>query len=62
MTGLNIVNIQGTLGATAQIERTSALEAAADRYGWNILEQQPGEYTQQEPGSDGRDAGKIRRY
>lgn len=46
MTGLNIVNIQGTLGATAQIERTSALEAAADRYGWNILEQQPGEYTQ----------------
>lgn len=46
MERVNIVNIQGTLGATAQIERTSALEEAASRYGWSILEQQPGEYTQ----------------
>lgn len=46
MDRLNIVNIQGTMGATAQIERTSALVEAASKYGWNILEQQPGEYTQ----------------
>ena len=33
---VNIVNIQGTLGATSQIGRTNALEDAADKYGWNL--------------------------
>lgn len=46
MQNVNIVNIQGTLGATAQIERTRALEEAAETYGWNILAQESGEYTE----------------
>lgn len=43
---VNIVNIQGTLGSTAQIERTKALSEAAGKYGWNLLAQESGEYTQ----------------
>lgn len=43
---VNIVNIQGTLGATAQIGRTNALEDAAEKYGWNLLAQESGEYTE----------------
>lgn len=43
---VNIVNIQGTLGATSQIGRTNALEDAAQKYGWNLLEQESGEYTE----------------
>ena len=43
---LNIVHIMGTEGATAQIGRTKALEEAAKKNGWNILEQQTGEFTQ----------------
>ena len=43
---VNIVNIQGTLGATSQIGRTNALEDAADKYGWNLLAQESGEYTE----------------
>lgn len=42
---VNIVNIQGTLGATSQIGRTTALQDAAEKYGWNILDQESGEYT-----------------
>lgn len=42
---VNIVNIQGTLGATSQIGRTTALQDAAEKYGWNLLEQKSGEYT-----------------
>lgn len=45
MTEVNIVNIQGTLGATAQIGRTKALEEAAKEYGWNLLVQTPADYT-----------------
>ena len=42
----NIVHIMGTEGATAQIGRTKALEEAAKKNGWNILEQQTGAFTQ----------------
>lgn len=43
---VNIVNIQGTLGATSQVGRTTALEETAEKYGWNLLAQESGEYTQ----------------
>lgn len=43
---INIVNIQGNLGASAQIGRTKGLEDACEKYGWNLLEEVPGEFTQ----------------
>ena len=43
---LNIVDIQGTIGASAQIGRSEALEEAVEEYGWNLLAQQSGEFTQ----------------
>ena len=44
---INIVNIQGTLGATAQIGRTKALIDAVERNeNWNLLASESGEYTQ----------------
>lgn len=43
---LHIVNIQGTLGASAQIGRTKALADAAKQHGWNLLAEMSGEYTQ----------------
>lgn len=43
---LNIAHIQGTIGASAQIGRTQGLEEAAEKYGWNIVAQQTGEFTQ----------------
>ena len=43
---LKIVDIQGTLGATAQIGRTGGLESAAAKYGWNILAKVPADYAQ----------------
>lgn len=43
---VNIVNIQGTIGATSQIGRSNALEDAVEKYGWNLLEQESGEYTE----------------
>ncbi|MBO4863910.1 MAG: ABC transporter substrate-binding protein [Eubacterium sp.] len=43
---LRIVDLQGTLGATAQIGRTSGLEKAAAKYGWTILDMVPADYTQ----------------
>lgn len=46
MEKVNIVHIQGTLGATAQIARTQALTEAASRYGWNIVAQESGDYTE----------------
>ena len=42
---VNIANIQGTLGASSQIGRTSGLEQAVSRYGWNFLENVDGDYT-----------------
>lgn len=43
---VNIINIQGTPGSTAQIARTQALEEAAEANGWNLLAQESGEYTE----------------
>ena len=46
ITELNIAHIQGTIGASAKIGRTQGLEEAAEKYGWNIVAQQTGEFTQ----------------
>ena len=43
---VNIAHIQGTIGASAQIGRTEGLEEASKEYGWNIVAQQTGEFTQ----------------
>ena len=43
---LNILGIQGTLGATAQIGRTNALLRSSKEYGWNIVEMVPADYAQ----------------
>lgn len=43
---IHIVNIQGTMGASAQIGRTSSLEAAARKNGWDLVAEESGEYTQ----------------
>lgn len=43
---LNIVDIQGTIGASAQIGRTAGLEAAVEANGWKLLAAQSGEFTQ----------------
>ena len=43
---LHIVNIQGTIGATAQIGRTKGLADAADEYGWDLIAEVPGDFTQ----------------
>jgi len=43
---INIVDIQGTIGASAQIGRTEALNDAVKANGWNLLAQQTGEFTQ----------------
>ena len=43
---VNIVDIQGTIGSTAHIGRSKGLEEGVDNYGWNLLAQQSGEFTQ----------------
>ena len=44
---VNIIHIQGTLGSTAQLGRTAALEeAVADHESWNLLAQLDGDFTQ----------------
>ena len=43
---VNIGEIQGTIGSTAQIGRSKGLEEGVDNYGWNLLAQQSGEFTQ----------------
>ena len=43
---VNIVDIQGAIGSTAQIGRSKGLEEGVDNYGWNLLAQQSGEFTQ----------------
>ena len=43
---IHIVDIQGTLGATAQIGRTNGLIESAKKYGWEILECVPADYAQ----------------
>jgi simple sugar transport system substrate-binding protein len=43
---IHIVNIQGTIGASAQIGRTKGLEDAIKKYGWTHLSQAMGDFTQ----------------
>lgn len=44
---INIVNIQGTIGASAQIGRTEGLEAGIEAHSnWKMAAQQTGEFTQ----------------
>lgn len=43
---IHIVNIQGNIGASAQIGRTKGLVRAADAYGWDLLAEVPGDFTQ----------------
>ncbi len=43
---IHIVNIQGTIGASAQIGRTKALSDAAKVYGWDLMEEMSGDFTQ----------------
>ena len=43
---LHIVDIQGNLGATAQIGRTMGLADAARLYGWDLKAAVPGDFTQ----------------
>lgn len=43
---IHIVNIQGTIGASAQIGRTKGLSNAAKAYNWDILGEVTGDFTQ----------------
>ncbi len=43
---LHIVDIQGTIGSSAQIGRTAGLEEYAARYGWDLREETTGDFTQ----------------
>lgn len=43
---IHIVNIQGTMGASAQIGRTKGLADAVKNYGWNLMAEVTGEFTQ----------------
>ena len=43
---IRIVDIQGTLGATAQIGRSESLNRAAAENNWTILAAEPADYTQ----------------
>ena len=43
---VHIVNIQGTIGASAQIGRTKGLSDAAAENGWELLAEVSGEFTQ----------------
>lgn len=42
---IHVVNIQGTLGGSAQIGRTKGLEDAAQANGWDLIAQAPGDFT-----------------
>ncbi len=43
---LHIVNIQGTIGSTAQIGRTRALANASREYGWDLMAEVSGDFTE----------------
>lgn len=43
---VNIVSIKGTVGASSQIGRSAGLYSAVGKYGWNLLAEEEGEYTQ----------------
>ena len=42
---IHIADIQGTIGASAQIGRTRGLTLAADEYGWDVVARVEGEFT-----------------
>ncbi len=45
--GINIVDLQGTIGASAQIGRTEAIEAAVrENPEWNLIAQESGDFTE----------------
>lgn len=46
MKDMKLVNIQGTIGASAQIGRTKGLDDAVAENGWNLLDKTTGEFTQ----------------
>ena len=46
MKDMKLVNIQGTIGASAQIGRTKGLDDAVAANGWNLLDKKTGEFTQ----------------
>ena len=43
---IHIVNLQGTLGGSAQIGRTNALRKAAEKNGWDLMAEVPADFTQ----------------
>lgn len=43
---VHVVDIQGTIGATAQIGRSQGLKWGAARYGWDIVAELQGDFTQ----------------
>ncbi len=43
---LHIVNIQGTIGSSAQIGRTRGLSNAVREYGWDLLAEESGDFTE----------------
>ena len=43
---VNVLVIEGTTGASAQIGRTDGFKEIADANGWNILDSQTGDFTQ----------------
>ena len=43
---VNVLVIEGTTGASAQIGRTDGFKEVADANGWNILDSQTGDFTQ----------------
>lgn len=43
---LHIVNIQGSIGSTAQIGRTRGLANAAREYGWDLMAEVSGDFTE----------------
>lgn len=43
---IHIVNIQGTIGASAQIGRTRGLSDAAREHGWDLVAEAEGDFTQ----------------
>lgn len=45
-TSLKIVNVQGTLGSSAQLGRGEGLLLGVEKYQWQLLDQQVGDYTQ----------------
>lgn len=43
---LKIVNIQGTPGSSAQLGRSAGLKAGIEKFGWTLLAEEVGDYTQ----------------